>query len=156
MNEYSLKRLLKSPFPVQVLPYLLLVFAGLGFLDASYLTIQHFLNKIPPCTVGGCETVLTSNFATVLNIPLSLIGVGFYLTVIILTGMFLTIRHKQSAITTLIFTLCSLGLLVGIVLIGIQAFVLHAWCYYCLFSEALDFLLFDASWWLWNSQVDKK
>jgi len=150
--DYSLKKLLKSPFPVTSLPYLLLIFAGLGLLDAIYLTIQHFLNKIPPCTVGGCETVLTSNFATVFGIPISLIGAGFYLMVIVLTGMFLTMHLKPYAISIFIFILCSFGLLVGLALIGIQAFVLHAWCYYCLFSELIDFLLFDASWWLWESK----
>ena len=149
MEGYSLKKFLTSPFSVKVLPYLLLIFAVAGLLDATYLTINHYQNTIPPCTVGGCETVLTSSFATVLGIPLSLIGAGFYLAVIILTGMYLQTKRKY--LNTLLVTLCSIGLLVGIVLIGIQAFILHNWCYYCLFSELIDFLLFDASWWLWNT-----
>lgn len=148
--EYSLKKILRSPFPVQTLPYLLLAFALLGFLDASYLTIQHFQHAIPPCTVGGCESVLTSSFATLFGIPISLIGAIFYATVGILTGIFLTMRSKPQAISLLLFALCTAGFLVGLLLIGIQAFILHSWCYYCLFSELIDFLLFDTAWWLYN------
>lgn len=152
MEEYSLKNFLKSPFSPKILPYLLLIFAFLGFLDASYLTIQHYQHAIPPCTVGGCETVLTSQFATIIpGIPTSLLGVGFYLVIMILGGLFLTLGSKHYALRSLLFILCSLGLLVGIGLILIQAFVLHAWCYYCLFSELIDFLLFDTSWWMYSN-----
>lgn len=149
MDGYSLKKLFTSPFPVRILPYLLLVFAALGLLDALYLTIQHYQHAFPPCTVGGCETVLSSQFATIVNMPLSLIGAFFYGIVLIGTGIFLQTKVKQ--LPGLLFLLCSAGFLVGLMLIGIQAFVLHAWCYYCLFSELIDFLLFDASWWLNNS-----
>lgn len=152
MEDYSLKKFFASPFPVRILPYLLLLFALLGFLDASYLTIQHYQHSIPPCTIGGCETVLTSSYATIIpHVPTSLLGTGFYLVVMVLAGIFLTIGHKPYSISLLLFILCSLGLLVGIFLIGIQAFILHSWCYYCLFSELIDFLLFDASWWLYSS-----
>lgn len=150
-HEYQLKKFLRSPFPTKILPLLLVVFAVLGFFDASYLSILHFKNLIPPCTIGGCETVLTSTFATFFGIPIALVGSGFYLLLIILGGLFLTIRQRRYEIGLLLFILCSLGLLVGIGLIIIQAFLLHAWCYYCLFSELIDFLLFDASWWLYAS-----
>lgn len=149
MDDYSLKKFFTSPFPVKVLPYLLLAFAFLGFLDAGYLTIQHYQHVIPPCTVGGCETVLTSTYASVAHIPLALLGVGFYIAVLLLTGIYM--QTKRKTLSTMLFALCSIGLLVGLGLIALQAFVLHAWCYYCLFSELIDFLLFDASWWLYNN-----
>lgn len=149
MEGYSLKKLSISPFPPQVLPYLLLGFALLGFLDATYLTIQHYQHVIPPCTVGGCETVLTSQFATIFSIPISLIGSIFYVVVAVATGLYM--QTKARTITTFLFTLCCAGFIVGLILVGIQAFILHSWCYYCLFSELIDFLLFDAAWWLYNS-----
>lgn len=185
MDIYSLKKFFASPFPIKVLPYLLLLFGFLGFLDSLYLTIQHYQHAIPPCTVGGCETVLTSSFATLWGIPVALLGAVFYGVMIILTGIYITIRHsgaKQSeaiesqrsyrakalqddkqnnssrfarTIIISLFILCSLGLLAGIGLILIQAYVLHAWCYYCLFSELIDFLLFDTAWWLYNSAEDE-
>lgn len=149
MDGYSLKKFFASPFPVKILPILLLIFGLLGFLDAAYLTIQHYQHIIPPCTVGGCETVLTSQFATVWGIPLALLGALFYAVVLVIAGIFL--QTKKKILTSVLFLLCTAGLGVGIALIGIQAFVLHSWCYYCLFSELIDFLLFDTSWWLYNS-----
>lgn len=148
MEGYNLKKLVSSPVPLFILPYLLIIFAALGFLDASYLTISHYQHVIPPCTVGGCETVLTSNFATFFGIPIALLGVVFYAVILILSGLFL--QTKKTTIASVLFVSCSLGFLVGIGLIFMQAYVLHAWCYYCLFSELIDFLLFDSTWWLWN------
>lgn len=149
MEGYSLKKFFQFPFPAYILPFLLLIFAFLGFLDATYLTIDHYSHLVPPCTLGGCETVLTSSFATIFGVPLGLLGMVFYGSIMLLTGIYLH-THSQF-MRTLLFTLCSLGLVAGIVLIAIQGLVLHAWCYYCLFSEVVDFLLFDAAWWLYTS-----
>ena len=74
------------------------VLAFLGFLDAVYLTVLHYKNAIPPCTIAhGCETVLTSSYATIFGIPIALIGAGFYLTVLILLGIFLTYSSSNPA-----------------------------------------------------------
>ena len=109
--------------------------------------------------------MLTSTWAVLFGIPVALMGAVFYGVILVLTGIYLTVIPAKAGIQedgsavlpgmtlrTILFALCSLGFLVGIVLILIQAFVLHAWCYYCLFSELIDFLLFDAAWWLYNSQ----
>ena len=49
--------------------------AAAGVLIASFLTWQHFSGEIPPCgPVLGCETVLTSPYATVAGVPVALAG----------------------------------------------------------------------------------
>lgn len=150
MDRYSLKRFLKSPVPIASLPYILLSLGGLGFLDTLYLTIEHYRSVIPPCTLHGCDVVLTSQYANLYGIPLAVIGIGFYVIVMVLTMIFLQTKNKT--ISSLIFGLCLAGFIVGIYLVYLQAFVIHAFCQYCLLSEVVDFLLFDASWWLMNSQ----
>ena len=45
----------------------LFIVALIGFADASYLTVEHYRNVIPPCTTSGCETVLTSSYSTILH-----------------------------------------------------------------------------------------
>jgi uncharacterized membrane protein len=131
------------------LPYGIGILAFLGFLDATYLTVLHYKNIIPPCSVArGCETVLTSQFATIFGIPIALLGAGFYLAVLAL--LLIWIQTKRTNLLTLLVTLTGIGLLVGILLVVIQAFVLHAFCQYCLTSELIDFLLFDCAWWLWR------
>ncbi len=112
----------------------LLILSIAGFFDASYLTILHYKNIIPPCTIAkGCETVLTSQFSTILGIPISLIGSVFFLILIILLllGFF---RYFKILIL--------LGVLISVNLFFIQAFILHAFCQYCLLSEVIILSIF--------------
>ena len=173
----TLLSILKQRSSLQYLLIALLILGFLGFLDATYLTILHYKNVIPPCTAArSCEVVLTSKYATMLfGIPTSLLGSAFYLAVIILAGLFWQNQGdkisviarsettKQShtkdrratlAMTTkipsLLLLLTTIGLIIGIYLVYLQAFVIHAYCYYCLTSELIDFLLFDCAWWLWR------
>ena len=71
-------RMLTKPRLILVL---IAVFAFLGFLDATYLTIKHYQGVLPPCSVSGCENVLTSRYATVGTLPISLLGSVYYLLV---------------------------------------------------------------------------
>lgn len=179
MEEYSLKKFFRSPLPIRYLPYTLLGLSILGFFDAAYLTMLHYKNIIPPCTIGGCEVVLTSKYAMVGPFPTSLYGVAFYLAVIVLTGILITFKpvisnspkEKEKSlqgisphstrrddtltqtIALILFVLCLSGLAVGLFLVFLQAFVLHSFCQYCLASEVIDFLMFDTAWWLYNSQI---
>ena len=128
---------------------LFLLLGFLGFLDATYLTIVHYKNIIPSCSLAhGCETVLTSKYAVVGSIPIALLGSVFYLTIIILLGIFWQTGKK--VLTSMLLALTTFGLLVAFYLVYLQAFVLHAFCQYCLGSEVIDFLLFDCAWWLWR------
>ncbi|HEX7041868.1 MAG TPA: vitamin K epoxide reductase family protein [Patescibacteria group bacterium] len=176
MEGYSLKKVFKSLIPVKYLPYILILLSLIGFFDALYLTIIHYKNLFPPCTIGGCEVVLSSKYAMVGPFPTSLYGVAFYLAVIILTAILLTfyssskhdpsgkvVRSRESesrsqgnsqlaqALTLIIFLLCLAGLGVGLFLVYLQIFVLHSFCQYCLFSELIDFLMFDTAWWLYQN-----
>lgn len=146
---YTLRKFLKSPLPLAYLPYVFLILSFLGFLDATYLTIQHYSGVIPPCTIHGCDLVLTSKYSALLGIPVSLIGALYYLLNIVLGGLF--IQTKQKMLITIIFTLNVFSLIVAAGLIYLQAFVIQAFCQYCLFSELMNFLMFDTSWWLYNS-----
>ena len=112
-----------------------------GFFDAAYLTILHYQNAIPPCAIAkGCETVLTSQFSTILAIPISLIGSLYFLVLIFLI---LLITQKEPKKFFAYFKLLAiLGVIVSIVLIYIQAFILNAFCQYCLLSEAIIFAIF--------------
>lgn len=120
-----------------------LALSFLGFLDATYLTIVHFQNQIPPCTTDGCETVLTSAFAEVWGIPIALLGVLYYVSVFLCT---LTGR------TGLAVTLIGLGFAVSLVLFGLQLFVINAFCTYCLVSAGITTLLFISSIFVWRQR----
>lgn len=151
MEGYSLKKFFMSPFSPKVLPYLLLLFAALGFLDMAYLTVDHYRNLTPPCTIHGCDLVLRSQFSTIANVPVALIGALYFLGFIVLGGIFIQTKNKTVAL--LLFVQSILSLIVSAALVYIQAFVLHAFCQYCLFAELMFFLVFDTSWWIYNNFV---
>ncbi len=149
MEGYSLKKFFQSPLPMKYLPYLFLVFSLLGFFDLSFLTIQHYKGVIPPCTLHGCDIVLTSQYSAVAGIPIALIGACYYL--INLVGMVLFIQIKNKKLLSGLFSLNVAGLFVAAVLVYLQAFVIHAFCQYCLFGELMIFLIFDSLWWMYNN-----
>lgn len=111
----------------------LLAVSFLGFVDAAYLTIQHFANSIPPCTIGGCETVLTSPYAEILGIPIALLGALYYIAI-----FFLVLSDRRRIFTVLV----SAGFAVSLILLGLQLFVIRALCLYCIFSLVTSTALF--------------
>jgi uncharacterized membrane protein len=114
-----------------------LILAFFGFLDAAYLTISHYKNVIPPCSVNfGCEKVLTSSFSMIGPIPLALMGVIFYLMVIILCLLIL-IEGIKRLMKFYHFTIV-MGFLFSVVLFLIQALIIKSFCQYCLLSEVIS------------------
>lgn len=113
-----------------------LILSFLGFIVASYLTILHYKNILPPCTItSGCELVLTSKYAVILGIPVALLGSLFYLSVIIVCLLILT--NYKKVFLNAFYLLVVIGIIVSLTLTYIQAFLIHAFCQYCLTSEAI-------------------
>ena len=138
-----LKNLLTRPLsaiPNKIIIVVLAV-AVLGFADAAYLTIEHYSGEIPPCSiVEGCEQVLTSEYATVVGIPVALGGAIFYLVVMI--GLFAYLEGKNEKLLRYALILTAVGFLSTLYFLFLQAFVLKAFCLYCLGSAASSTLLF--------------
>lgn len=122
---------------------ILLILSIAGFFDSNYLAILHYRNAIPSCVANlGCETVLTSKFSTILGIPIALFGSLFFIALIIFLLLDLT---KYFKLLTLV------GLAVSIFLFYTQAFILHAFCQYCLLSEGIILAIFILSFYPFSS-----
>ena len=120
------------------------VLALLGFLDATYLTIEHFMNRIPPCTLtSGCETVLTSSYSAIFGIPVALLGSIYYLSLLI--ALFVYFDFKNQKILRYVCRFSLAGFLFSLYFVAIQIFVLHSYCLYCLISATLSILIFVTS-----------
>ena len=107
----------------------------LGLADALYLTVEHVTGQSVRCTiVAGCSEVLSSQYAVVARVPLALIGAAAYFSVFSLAtlGAF---GYRIAA--TLLAPLVLLMFLFTLWLIYLQAFVIHAFCQFCLFSSAV-------------------
>ena len=114
--------------------------AFLGMVDTFYLAIERRAGRPIPCHVTrGCEDVLHSRYSELLGIPLSSLGFVFYLFV-----FSCAVFEAVGATNTLrwIFWPALAGLGVSVVLVGIQAFVLNAYCEYCLGSAGLVTAIF--------------
>ncbi len=127
---------------------LVLVFALVGFLDATYLSIKHYTGGTLPCSIlDGCDTVTTSAYASFGPVPVALLGALFYLSVIVLA--ILRLQNQDSAKPlNLIFWLSSLAFLASLWFVYLQFFVIKALCLYCLISATTSTLIFLlALWW---------
>lgn len=116
----------------------------LGFLDAFYLTLMHERGGRVPCSITlGCEKVLSSAYATVGPLPLALLGTIYYLAIFLSAVAYL---HTRSGVFGAIISLFPFaGFAISVWLFFLQAFILDAFCAWCLFSGALAFVLFCAS-----------
>src|SRR3990172_9803808 len=111
-----------------------------GFLDATYLTAGHYLGAIPPCVITtGCETVLSSYYSTIFNIPVALLGAIYYFSLFLLTVLALNIRHGIIRFAAFI---TPIGFLASLYFVFLQLFVIKEICFYCTISAATSTTLF--------------
>ena len=125
-------------------PILIALLAFIGMIDALYLSIKRNAGPIPCHVTRGCSDVLTSKFSELAGIPLSWFGMAFYVTVFSLAvfTLFGESQGSSASPVRVIFYLSGVGLIISALLFGIQAFILHAYCEYCLLSAALVFTIF--------------
>lgn len=116
------------------------VLSLVGFVDSIYLTVHHYTAEPVPCSVtNGCEMVLSSAYAEILGIPLAAFGGLAYFLAFSLA--IFTIFGKQR--TWSIFGIQSAVMaVVSGWLIYVQAFLIGAFCQFCLLSAATSISLF--------------
>jgi len=110
-----------------------------GLADATYLTILALTGETAACGgSAGCFEVLGSIYARIVGIPVATFGVLGYFTAFAL-ATFIACGYSR---LRRFFTL-TVGVMFAMTLwlLYVQAFQLHAYCRYCLFSAALTFLL---------------
>jgi len=110
-----------------------------GLADATYLAVQALTGETLGC--GGspdCFRVLGSSYARVGGIPVALFGTLAYFSVFSF-ATFAAFGYVRAR-TFLILTVGAM-FLATLWLLYVQAFLLHAYCRYCLFSAAITFLL---------------
>jgi uncharacterized membrane protein len=102
--------------------------AGLGV--AAYLTYVHYQPQALVCTAGGgCETVQESSYAEVVGIPVALLGLLTYVAVLVLVAWDSELARTLAAAVAL----TAAGF--AAYLIVLQAFVIDAWCVWCLVND---------------------
>ena len=118
-----------------------------GFFVALYL-FAHNLGLGGPivCGVGDCATVQSSQYATLGPVPVSVIGVLGYVVLLGLAFVGLRPDHRESRLIGGLLLAGSLGGgLFSAYLTYLEAFVIEAWCQYCVASAIIIMLIFFAS-----------
>ena len=106
------------------------VVAAAGVAVAGYLTYVHYRPAALICTGGGgCETVQESSYAELAGIPVALLGLFAYLVVLALVAWDAPIARTLSAG----IALAAVGF--AVYLVALQAFVIDAWCVWCLVND---------------------
>lgn len=115
-----------------------------GLFIGAYLTLYHMgLIGTLACGTGSCERVQTSRWAVFLGVPVATWGVGFYALMLVLALAALQPRWAESRrLSGGIALLATWGVLFTGWLNYLEAFVIHAWCRWCLTSAALVLILF--------------
>ena len=115
------------------------VLAVAGLAEAIYLTASHLSGETVTCLASTrCSEVLTSKYATLAGVPLALVGAVGYFTVFAAATLAAFGMEKARRVLTIMIGVMFAGTLW---LLYLQAFVIKAYCDYCLLSAAITFAL---------------
>jgi uncharacterized membrane protein len=108
------------------------LFALAGIAVAGYLTWAHYQGGSVVCVVGGsCEEVQSSEYAKVLGIPVPVLGLIAYATVLALVAWDSPTARLGAAAIALV------GLLFSAYLLVVQLVVIDAVCAWCVANDVL-------------------
>lgn len=127
------------------------VLSLVGIFVSVYLALYNygFLGVIQ-CTVGGCETVQSSAYAwfpprtvSQVGVPVSVMGIAAYgvLFALAIRGI-QPGRAGERWIAWAIFGVAAVGVAFSAYLTYLEAFVIHAWCQWCVASAVLVTVIF--------------
>lgn len=129
---------------IAVVCILILAFAGLA--DSAYLA-QHEVSGAPMlCNVeglSGCNTVASSQYSYLFGIPVAEYGVLFYSILFALAALELFLFSRP--LRRVLQALALIGIVVSILSTLLQAFVINAFCIYCLASAVITVLILIAA-----------
>lgn len=122
-----------------------LALAGVGL--ATYLAMYKLgmIGELA-CTVGQCETVNLSKWATFLGLPVAVWGVGFYLALFAVALLGTLDRFVDATwISHALLGLTAWGVVFSGWLTYLELYVIHAVCMFCVASAILVVLTFLVS-----------
>jgi uncharacterized membrane protein len=122
----------------------LAVLAMAGFMIALYMLL-HKLGVIVTlaCGAGSCDVVQSSPWSVFLGIPVPAWGVAGYGAILVLSLLGLQPRFGDDRrIAMLLLAACAFAFGFTLYLSALEAFVIGAWCRWCIGSAIVATLLF--------------
>ncbi|HVS85271.1 MAG TPA: vitamin K epoxide reductase family protein [Gaiellaceae bacterium] len=98
---------------------------------AGYLTYAHFADVQLVCATGGCETVQHSRWSKLGGVPVAAIGLAGYVVLAATAASATDLARALGAAAAVG------GFTFAAFLIWVQGAEIHAWCQWCLGSDAV-------------------
>ena len=118
-----------------------------GIFISLYLTLYKLgvIGEMT-CSIGSCETVNTSRWATFLGLPVAAWGLLFYLDVFIIAVLGTTARFEfEPVISVVLVAQAAIGVLFSGWLTYLELAVIHAICIWCVTSAVIVLCIFVVS-----------
>lgn len=122
----------------------IVIVSTIGLAIAGYLTYTHYNEADLVCAVGGCETVQTSRYSTIGPVPVALLGVGLFASIIALALLRLlrfALVGAESA-SLIAWGMLLAGILYYLYLTYVEVFILNAICQWCVLSSIAAAVIF--------------
>jgi uncharacterized membrane protein len=119
----------------------------LGLFLGAYLTLYKFgyIGTLA-CNVSSCEQVQTSRWSMFLGLPVATWGLGFYAGMLALSIIGVQERFENSRqLSVVMLGMTAVGFVFTAWLNYLEAFVIHAWCEWCIASATMVLVLFGLS-----------
>lgn len=111
----------------------------LGFFIAGYLLL-HRMGMVGPltCGLGDCATVQLSRWSVFLGIPVPAWGVGGYAALFVVSLLGIQPQYVEARwISAALVGMSAIAFLFSAYLTALEAFVIHAWCQWCVVSAII-------------------
>jgi uncharacterized membrane protein len=132
------------------------VLAIIGAIDSLYLTKKHYTQEYT-CSlleINNCESVLSSSYSTIFNIPIALIGFIYYL--LILINALIYFKKPNQFSKNILSYIPTFSFIFSAYLVYLQLFVLRSICQYCMLSAATSTIIFILSIILIKNKTEKQ
>lgn len=108
-----------------------------GIAVAGYLSYVSYNHEALTCSIGDCATVQASDYATLMGVPIALLGLGMYLGVLGLGALRLVQPDYKDVATFSIFAIVVAGAIYAGYLTYLEIWVIEAICQWCVISALL-------------------
>ena len=114
-----------------------------GIIDTSYLLYQHYKKKPLMCPMDhNCSVVTESKWSRIFFVRNEILGLSFYLIILISLIFSIVFPNLSSKIYLFLFIFSIIGIAFSIFLVYLQVYKIRDYCFYCLISAFLTFLIF--------------
>ena len=123
---------------------LLMALSLIGLFDSAYLLWEYTSPAHPMvCMGGGCDAVRASAYSHIVGLPVPIFGIFMYGFLVLLLFLYPLLPTSIARLTQRgVLLISGAAFLFSIYLTGLEAFVIHSWCVWCVLSAMLVTAIF--------------